>query len=102
MVDDHTMNNIQTHSLQDYFRGQEDKYTLLLYGGNRLIPFDLSGNVYQWILFPVDLEPGIFKLCILLPGENCYQPISAYGMVFVPGEKIIKHPVQNTLGYGRS
>jgi len=88
------------HSLQDYLHLHEKKYSLLFYAGSRLAPFDLKGNAYQWILFPVDLLSGNYKLCLLLPGNNHYQPISAYGMVFAPGEKIIKQPVLNTLGYG--
>jgi hypothetical protein len=100
MEENHNQNDIHIHSLQNYFKNQEEKFTLLLYIGNRLIPFDLAENTYRWILFPVYLQPGNYKLCLLLPGINRYQPISAYGMVFAPGEKIIKHPVQNTLGYG--
>ena len=96
----HAYKDSNIPSLQDYMRQLDDFYTLSFYLGGHLIQFDLKNDSYCWNLFPLQLAPGYYKLCLLLPSRINYQPISAYGMIFAPGEKVTKHPIQNPLGYG--
>jgi hypothetical protein len=90
----------EMNSLEEYFKQVSDSYVQLFFVGGKLRPFDLRNDSYQWILYPVILDPGNYRLGINLKTNEFYKPVSAYGMIFPPGEKAPLHPVRNSLGYG--
>jgi len=87
-------------TLADYLRFCEEDYVLEFGIGGYLLPFNISKNRYQWRLYAHSLNPGSYRLCIMLPSRWIIRPITAFAMVFAPGEKVISQHFRNKIGYG--
>jgi hypothetical protein len=87
-------------SLTDYIDSVKQSYIPLLFTGGNLNPFILNRNEFNWALFDVDLTPGSYRLCLLLVSEWKLRPVTAYAVVFPPGEKPIKHADSGQFGSG--
>ena len=88
------------HSLSEYLDSVREIYIKELYIGGKLQPFNIQDNFYRWVLFPVDLVPGYYRLCLMIVSDWQVRPLTAYAMIFTPGEKIKATTDPHTLGYG--
>jgi len=89
-------------SLGDYLAFCEDAYITEFWVGGFLRPFDLPKGQYRWVLFPIDLCPGQYRLCLMLVSKWLIRPISALGMAFAPGEKVLTQRDSSGFGFGFS
>lgn len=87
-------------SLSDYLIFCEDNYFVEFWIGGKLRPFDLSRSQYRWVVFPHDLSPGVYRLCLMLTLSQAARPMRAYGVAFAPGEKVPAKVNTTRLGYG--
>ena len=87
-------------SLNDYLKFCEENFVIEFWIGGHLRPFDLSKSQYRWVLFPHDLCPGVYRLCLMLTSDQLVQPFRAYGVVFAPGEKVRANINITGFGYG--
>ncbi|HUV16766.1 MAG TPA: hypothetical protein VMW28_09415 [Pelolinea sp.] len=87
-------------SLTDYLENVKEAYIPELFLGGKLLPFNLTRNAYNWVLYDCDLCPGSYRLCLQLVSDWLVRPVSAYAVAYAPGEKPIKEPTTGTLGYG--
>ena len=87
-------------SLSDYLRFCKGDFLIEFWVGGYLRPFDISKGRYQWVLYPHDLSPGIYRLCIMLVSDWIVRPFRAYAMIFAPGEKVLTQYNPASIGYG--
>jgi len=48
----------QPRTIEEYISYSSDAYELVLWAGGKLKPYNLITMQYNWIIFPVNLQPG--------------------------------------------
>ncbi len=87
-------------SLSNYLLIERDRYYLQFWICGKLIPFQLVNDLYQWVVFPVDLEPGNYRLCFTVNmGEKRY-PIIAFAVIYPSSVRTFPLPYQHLVGIG--
>ena len=94
------MRETDIRSLSDYLDFCGNGFVIEFWAGGYLRPYIRSRNNYQWVLYPIDLFPGEYRLCIMLVPDSGSRPVRAFSVVFAPGEKIPKKNSAIPLGYG--
>lgn len=87
-------------SLTDYIDSVKQSHTPVLFVGGKLLPFHLSKNLFQWVLFDIELHPGDFRLGLLIVSEWYHRPITAFAVTYPPGEKPMRHANTGRFGSG--
>jgi len=88
-------------SIEDYVHSVQDSYELLIWVGAKLLPFQITQNKYQWVLFPLQLSPGYYQIVLQVHQSEDLRPVTAYAVIFSPGSKAYEnYPLSFTgLGY---
>ena len=87
-------------SLSDYLLIERNRYSLQFWIGGKLIPFQLKNDSYEWVVFPIDLEPGDYRLCFTVNmGEKRY-PIIAFAVIYPFSMRTFPLPYQHLVGIG--
>jgi len=88
-------------SVEDYIHYVQDSYELLIWVGAKLIPFQITRNNYQWVLFPIQLSPGYYHIVMQVHQSDDLRPVTAYAVIFSPGSRSYEnYPLSLTgLGY---
>jgi len=87
-------------SLSNYLLIERDRYSLQFWICGKLIPFQLTKDLYQWIVFPVDLEPGDYRLCFTVNMGKKRYPIIAFAVIYPFSIRTFPHPYQQLVGIG--
>ena len=94
------MRETDIRSLSDYLDFCGNAFVIEFWAGGYLRPYFRSRNNYQWVLFPIDLCAGEYRLSIMLGPDSGSRPVRAFSVVFAPDEKIPKKNSAIPLGYG--
>ena len=87
--------------LENFIDSNKEKCILLQWVGGKLRRFLITENCYQWLLFPVHLEPGYHQLALwLIPPSWMKRSSSAYAVLFAPGTKIYTKALRKPAGFG--
>ncbi len=87
-------------SLSNYLLIERERYSLQFWIGGKLIPFHLKNDSYQWIVFPVDLEPGNYRLCFTVNMGGKRYPIIAFAVIYPFSVRTFPHPFYHLVGIG--
>lgn len=92
---------MDTNPLEDFIQSKQDSCTLIQWIGGNLKRFLLPNSLYQWVLFPTQLEPGYYFLALLLkPPPLMKRPSNAYAVLFAPKQKIYQKALSKPAGFG--
>ncbi|HEY60739.1 MAG TPA: hypothetical protein G4N92_08685 [Anaerolineae bacterium] len=75
-------------TIEDYIKLKDDSCDWIIWLGGRLKPFLMTENKYQWVLFPIELEPGYYQIALMINPPLNSKPISAYAVAFPPDATI--------------
>jgi hypothetical protein len=87
-------------SLGDYLLSEPDRYSLQFWICGKLIPFHLKNNSYQWVVFPIDLEPGNYRLCFTVNTGEKRHPIIAFAVIYPFSIREFPIPFHHLVGIG--
>jgi len=87
-------------SLSNYLLIERDRYSLQFWVCGKLIPFQLKDNSYQWVVFPVDLEPGNYRLCFTVNMGGKRYPIIAFAVIYPFRIRTFPLPYIHLVGIG--
>ena len=76
---------------REYIPYCQDQYDLVLWGGGKLRPYNLVKSHYNWIFFPVFLQPGYYRIALVLLTFPKVKPVTAYAVIFLPATKNIEN-----------
>jgi len=71
-----------------------------MWAGGKLKPFQLVTRRYQWILFPINLQPGYYRIALTLTSIPQDKTVTAYAIAFLPGEKDLNKYPLSSIGFG--
>ena len=90
----------EINSLSNYLLIERDRYSLQFWICGKLIPFQLKNDSYQWVVFPIDLEPGDYRLCFTVNmGEKRY-PIISFAVIYPSSIRAFPIPYYHLVGIG--
>jgi len=55
---------------------------------------------YNWIIFPVNLQPGYYQIALALLNFLKNRPVTAYAVIFPPGAKNLEKYPLSPIGFG--
>lgn len=87
-------------SLSNYLLIERDRYSLQFWISGKLIPFYLKNDAYQWVVFPVDLEPGDYRLCFTVNMGKKRYPIIAFAVIYPFSVRTFPAPYNHLVGIG--
>jgi hypothetical protein len=87
-------------SLGDYLLTEPDRYSLQFWICGKLIPFHLKNDLYQWVVFPIDLEPGNYRLCFSVNMGGKRYPIIAFAVIYPFSIRSFPIPYHHLVGIG--
>jgi len=87
-------------TVEQYIAYARDTHFLVLWGGGRLQPFRLMESRYRWTLFPIQLEPGYYRIVLSQTFEPHKKSIIAYAIAFQPGKHDIEKYPLSPIGFG--
>ena len=87
-------------SLGDYLLTEPDRYSLQFWICGKLIPFHLKNDLYQWVVFPIDLEPGNYRLCFTVNMGGKRYPIIAFAVIYPFSIRPFPIPYHHLVGIG--
>ena len=87
-------------SVEEYIQYSQDVYDLLLWGGGKLKAYNLMKTRYQWVLFPILLQSGYYRIALALASFPKIKPVTAYAVAFLPDAKNIENYPLSPLGFG--
>ena len=87
-------------SIEDYIQSNGDSLDLVFWCGDTLKPFLFVKNKYQWILFPVQLSVGYYRIVLVSTSTAQIRPVTAYSVIFTPETKTYENYPISPLGYG--
>lgn len=90
----------EPRSVEEYISYCQDQYDLVFWGGGKLRPYDLLKTHYNWIFFPVSLQPAYYRLALVLLSFPKVKPVTAYAVAFPPDSKNIKNYPLSPIGFG--
>ena len=87
-------------SVEEYIQYSQDQYDLVLHGGGKLRPYNLLKTHYNWVFFPVVLQPGYYRIALVLLTFPKIKPVTAYAVAFPPDAKKIEDYPLSPIGFG--
>ena len=87
-------------SLSNYLLTERDRYSLQFWICGKLIPFQLKNDSYQWVVFPIDLESGDYRLCFTVNMGVKRYPISAFAVIYPFSIRAFPIPYIHLVGIG--
>jgi hypothetical protein len=87
-------------SLSDYLLIERDRYSLQFWICGKLIPYQLKNDSYQWVVFPVDLETGNYRLCFTVNMGGKRYPIVAFAVIYPSSVRTFPIPYHHLVGIG--
>lgn len=90
----------EADSIEDYIQSTSSSLDLVFWCGGTLKPFLFVKNKYQWILFPVQLFVGYYRIVLVSTSTTQIRPVTAYAVIFSPGTKTYENYPISSLGYG--
>jgi hypothetical protein len=92
--------NPEPRTMEEYITYCQDQYELVLWSGGKLRPYNLVKTHYNWIFFPVDLQPGYYRIALVLLTYPKVKPVTAYAVTFPPNTKNIENYPLSPVGFG--
>ena len=87
-------------SLSDYLFIERKRYSLEFWVCGRLIPYHLKENSYQWVVFPIELEYGDYRLCFTINTGGKRYPIFSFAVVYPSSVRKFPIPSHHLVGIG--
>ncbi len=87
-------------SIEEYIQSEKGSLELLFWAGGKLRPFIIRKNHYQWVLFPVFLQPSYCRLALELKPSPNLRHVTAYAILFSPGSKAYEKYPLSFIGLG--
>jgi hypothetical protein len=90
----------EPRTVEEYIAYCQDQYDLILWGGGKLRPYNLMKSHYKWIFFPILLQPGYYRIALVLLTFPKIKPVTAYAVAFPPDAKNIEDYPLSPIGFG--
>jgi hypothetical protein len=87
-------------SIEEYIQYSQQTHDLFLWGGGKLKTYNLIKTHYQWVIFPIYLNSGYYRIALVLLSFPRVKPVTAYAVAFPPDAKNIEKYPLSPLGFG--
>jgi hypothetical protein len=90
----------EPRSIEEYIQYSQQTHDLFLWGGGKLKTYNLIKTHYQWVLFPIFLNSGYYRIALVLLSFPRVKPVTAYAVAFPPDAKNIEKYPLSPIGFG--
>lgn len=87
-------------SLGDYLFAERKRYSLQFWIGGKLIPYHLKEDAYQWVVYPIELDYGDYRLCFTVNMGGKRYPIVSFAVIYPSSVRTFPIPYHHLVGIG--